>query len=130
MKVGSLFDYTFYRIYKFYSGKGNSFADSFASSLLTVMQCFAIIDIMVIVKLIHDYTFPNKLVFVFLFLVVGGFNWYRYEKRVDIQKLDSQWKDEQQSTKVRNGWMIVLYLITALLIPAVFGYLRVNLKVI
>jgi hypothetical protein len=124
------FDYTFYRIYKFYIAQGNKLADSFASSLLTVMQCFAIIDIMVIVKIIRDYTFPNKFVFVLLFVVVGGFNWYRYERKIDIEQLSSQWKDEEQSKRTRNGWLIGIYLVVSLLIPAVYGYLHVNAKLI
>jgi uncharacterized membrane protein YhaH (DUF805 family) len=126
----SLFDYIFYRIYKFYIGQGSKLADSFASSLLSVMQCFAIIDIMVIVKIIHDYTFPSKLVFVLLFVVIGGVNWYRYERKIDIEQLSNQWKDEDQSKRRRNGWLIGLYLVVALLIPAVYGYLHVNAKLI
>jgi hypothetical protein len=125
-----LFDYIFYRIYKFYIGQGNKLADSFASSLLTVMQCFAIIDIMVIVKIIRDYPFPNKLVFVLLFVVIGGFNWYRYERKIDLEQLTSQWKDEEQSKRTRNGWLIGIYLVVALLIPVVYGYLHVNAKLI
>jgi hypothetical protein len=126
----SFFDYIFYRIYKFYIGQGNKLADSFASSLLTVMQCFAIIDIMVVVKIIRDYTFPNKFIFVLLFVVVGGFNWYRYERKIDIEQLAGQWKDEEQSKRTRNGWLIGIYLVVALLIPVVYGYLHVNAKLI
>jgi hypothetical protein len=128
--VIKLFDYIFYRIYKFYTGQGNKLADSFASSLLTVMQCFTIIGIMVMVKIVRDYTFPDKLLFVLFFVIIGGLNWYRYEHKIDLQRLVSQWKDEDQSKKAKKGWLIVIYLIVALSIPIVYGYLHVNAKLI
>jgi hypothetical protein len=94
------------------------------------MQCFAIVDLMVIVKLIHDYTFPNKFYFLIPGVIIGGINWNRYERGIDMNQLEAKWKDEPESRRVRNGWLIGLYLAVAFLIPMMYGYLHVNLKLI
>ena len=125
-----VFDYIFFRTYKFYLRQGSQIADTFASGLVTVLQCFAIIDIRVIIKIFRDYAFPGKLTFVILFVIIGGFNWYRYEHDFDIKELDIRWGEEDNSKRVRNGWILCFSLIIELLIPALYGYFHVNLKVL
>lgn len=127
----SLFDYIFYRIYGFFKEKGDGIPETAGSLLLSLVQFLTILDVMVLVKVIHDYPFPTtKYYFLPLLILLGVVNWLRYERNFDIEKLDNQWKNEDQKKKVRNGWFIGLYLLISFLIPAVYGYLSVNLKVI
>jgi len=131
MKVASsLFDYIFYRIYGFFREKGDNVPETKGSLLLSLIQFLTILDVMVFVKVIYDYRFPTKYYFLPLLILLGVINWLRYERNFDIQKLDNQWRNEDREKRTRNGWLIGLYLLISFLIPAVYGYLKVNLKVI
>lgn len=120
-----LFDYIFYRIYKFFRDRGDGIPETAGSLLLSLIQFLTILDIMVIVKMIYDYPFPdNKYYFLPPLILLGVINWFRYEGNFDVSQLDAKWKDEEQSKKVKNGWLIGLYLLVSLFIPAVYGYLK------
>lgn len=131
MKLGlSLFDYIFYRIYGFFKEKGDNVPETKGSLLLSLMQFLTILDVMVFVKVIYDYPFPTKYYFLPLLILLGVINWFRYERDFDIDMLDKQWKDEVKEKRLRNGWLIGLYFLTSFLIPALYGYLHVNIKVL
>lgn len=125
-----LFDYIFYRIYGFFKERGDNVPDTKGSLLLSLIQFLTMLDIMVFVKIIHDYPFPTEYYFLPLLILLGVINWYRYEHDFDIENLDDQWKNEERGQRIRNGWLIGIYLLVSFLIPAVYGYLHVNLKLI
>jgi hypothetical protein len=80
---------------------------------------------MVIVKMIYDYPFPdNKYYFLPPLILLGVINWFRYERNFDISQFDIKWKDEEEKRKIKNGWLIGLYLLISFLIPAMYGYLK------
>jgi hypothetical protein len=121
----SLFDYIFYRIYKFFRGKGDGIPETAGTLLLSLMQFLTVLDIMVIVKMIYDYPFPdNKYYFLPPLILLGVINWFRYERNFDISQFDIKWKDEEEKRKIKNGWLIGLYLLISFLIPAMYGYLK------
>src|SRR5262245_52448236 len=125
----SLFGYIHYRVYGFFKERGDNSSPEFSATLiLSLIQCFTILDVMVIVKIFRDYPFPNKLYFLPPLIVANIINWYKYERNYDAERIGNRWKDEPTTKRTRNGWMIALYLIITLLIPAVYGYLHVNLK--
>src|SRR5690606_35968952 len=124
-RVQVLFDYTFYRIFNFFRDRGDGIPETAGTLLLSLMQFLTILDIMVIVKMIHDYPFPdNKYFFLALLILLGVMNWFIYERNFDIGPLDDKWKDEKKNRKVRNGWLIGLYLVLSFLFPIVYGYLN------
>lgn len=125
-----LFDYLFYRIYRFSKERGDNAPETNGSLLLSLMQFLTLIDIMVVVKLVHDYTFPPKFYFLAPLILIAVINWFRYEEKIEIEELDKRWNSEDESIRIRNGWFIGLYLVISFLIPALYGYLHVNLKVI
>lgn len=130
-RLQSFFDYIFYRVYKFFQVRGDNVPDTKGSLILSLIQFLTILDIMVIVQFFHDYPLPSKLGFFLpLLIIIGVINWYRYERNFDMEKLEDRWKNENQRQRVMRGWCIGLYLLTSFLIPAVYGYLKHNLKVI
>lgn len=100
----SLFDYTYYRTYKFFKERGDSISEFSATLVLSLMQFLIVIDIMFIVKMVHDYDFPNKFAFLPLLVVIGIINWYRYERNLDIEKLAYQWKDRGEKLPGSVTW--------------------------
>lgn len=126
----SLFDYIFYRIYKFSKEKGDFAPETNGSLLLSLIQSLTILDIMVLVRMIYDYPFPSKWALAPVAILIAVLNWYRYEKIMEIEELEKRWGGEDRTKRIRNGWFIGLYLAMSFLIPAVHGYLEHNLKVI
>lgn len=126
----SFFDYIFYRIYKFSKEKGDFAPETNGSLILSLIQFFTVLDIIVFIRLFYQFPLPDKLFVLPVIIGLGVLNWYRYERKIDIEQLACRWKDEEQSKRTRNGWLIGIYLVVALLIPAVYGYLHVNAKLI
>lgn len=121
----SLFDYIFYRIYKFFRVRGDGIPETAGTLLLSLIQFLTVLDIMVIVKMVYDYPFPeNKYYFLPPLILLGVINWFRYERNFDISQFDGKWKDEEEKRKIKNGWLIGLYLLISFLIPAMYGYLK------
>jgi len=129
-KALSLFEYIHYRVYRFFKEKGDNVPEFKGTMVLSLIQSFTIMDIMVGVKLIHDYPFPSKFWFLPLIIVAGIVNWYLYEREFDAEKIQSRWGNEPSTKRIKNGWLISLYLLVVLLIPPVYGYLHVNAKLI
>ena len=130
-KLSLLFEYVHYRIYRFFHSRGDNISEFTATLLLSLMQGLTLVDIDVLVELLFNYTFfSSKFMVLIPGVIFAGLNWYRYERNFDVSQLDAKWKDEEQSKKVRNGWLISLYLLISFLIPAVYGYLKHNLKLI
>jgi hypothetical protein len=124
------FDYIFYRIYKFSKAKGDNAPETNGSLLLSLMQFLSVIDIMIAVKIVHEYSFPPKFYFLIPLVLIAFLNWVRYERNFGIDKFDERWGNEDSFRRMRNGWFIGLYLVISFLIPVVYGYLHVNLKLI
>gem|GEM_PF-1949106 len=126
----NLFDYLFYRVTAFYKRRGNSSAVSFASSAVTVLQCFLIIDLLVLIRCLYEYSIPNnfnKFWALPFILILGATNWYRYERSPRYQELRKTWKDEDLSQKRKRGRLIVLFIIAMLIIPVLYGLIRHNM---
>ncbi len=121
----TLFDYIFYRAHSYFKGRGDNVSGASSSAILSLMQFLTILDVMTLVKIVHDYSFPStKFAFLPLALLIGVINWYRYERNFEIEKLKSKWKDESPKRKERNGWAIVLYLLGSAMFPVLYGILR------
>jgi hypothetical protein len=117
-----LFDYVFYRVYKVYAGRKNVLADSFASSLLSLIQFLTLFDVMFAVKMFWDFNIPDKGYFIPVIVLIVALNWYRYERDFDAEKYENRRKDEEPIKRKRNGWLIALYLIWSFLFPVTYEY--------
>ena len=126
----NIFDYTFYRIMIFYKKKGNQIADTFASGAITIIQCFIILDLLILVRIIYEYAIPdnfNKFWLIPLAITFMLFNWYRYEKGNLYLELRKKWKDERIDQKRKRGRLIIVTIIVILLIPILYGVIRHNI---
>jgi hypothetical protein len=126
----SLFGYIHYRVYLFFKEKGDNAPEFKGTLILSLIECFTIMNVMVIVKIIHDYPFPDKLAFLPLLIVTGVLNWYKYKRDFDADKIERRWKNEAPSMRIRNGWLIGAYIVVSFLIPVIYGYLKINLEAI
>jgi hypothetical protein len=128
--VFNLLDYVFYRIYSWFKAKGDNIPEVKGYLILALMQIFTVFDLMAIVRIICEYPLPGKAVLAPLIFLVMILNGLRYGRDFDIQSLVGTWQNESEKSKVKNGWLISLYLIISLLIPATYGYLKYNIKAI
>jgi hypothetical protein len=124
-----LFDYIFYRLYKFFETRGDTPQTS-ASLIVSLIQFFTLLDLLFIGKFIHDFPIPSKYYFLPIIIGLGIINWYRYERNFSIDTFNKSWENEHPKTKVRNGWLIGLYLGISFLIPVSYGILKYNLNII
>lgn len=129
-KTLSLFDYIYYRIFKFFKEKGDSVPEFSAVLVLSIVQSLTILDFVVLVRMLYPFPLPDKIIVLPVIVGIGVMNWYRYEHNLDIEKLAYRWDNENQKRKERNGWLIGSYLLISFLIPTVYGYLEHNLKLI
>jgi len=129
-RIQVFFDYIYYRIYRFFKERGDNISEYSAMLVLSIMQCFTLLDIVVFIRFVFPFPLPDKIYIVPIIAVIGVLNWFRYECNFDIERLHNQWQNEDEKRKVRNGWLIGLYLLISFLIPAVHGYLEHNVKVI
>ena len=117
----TLFDYIFYRVYKFFQKKDNFIPDTKASATLSLMQFFTLLDILVFVRIMYPFSLPNKMYVLPVILILGGLNWYRYERNFNIEELENRWSKEDSARRKKNGWFIVLYLVASFLILGIYG---------
>ncbi len=127
-KTQLLFDYIFYRTYKFSKDRGDIAPSTNGTLLVSLMQFFTLLDIVVFVRMIFPFPLPTKILILPFLALPVIINWLRYERKFDPQKLDNRWRDEKRKNKTRNGVLIVTYLLISILIPVVHGYLELNLN--
>lgn len=125
-----LFDYIYYRIYGFFLSRKDNIPETTGWMLLSLMQFITIIDIIFIIELISSFPVTSKYAFLPLLIVLGIFNWYQYERNFDTKGFEMKWKDEEEKMKIRNGWLIGIYLLISFLFPVVLGILEHNLGLI
>ncbi len=125
----NLFDYIFYRVYKFYQKRDGTPA-IYASGVLTLMQFFLLLSILAAIRLIIDFPIPQKYFNIPIIILLLGINWYRYEREFDIRKLESKWGKEDSTIRKRRGLLLVVSLISLILFPILIGVLKHNLGAI
>lgn len=116
----TLFDYIFYRVYKFYQTLDNN-PDIYASGLVALIQFLTLIDIMFLLNLFFQFKIPWKFYFIPVLIILMGINWYRYENNLDIQRLEDKWGNEDNIKKKNKGLLILIYIGLSVLIPILIG---------
>jgi hypothetical protein len=129
-KIQSVFDYVFYRIYKFSQERGDRTPETNGTLILSLIQCLIILDLVVFIRIFYPFPLPNKIYIIPIVALPAVINWLRYERNFDFENLDIRWKHEEARNKIMNGWLIVLALIFSALVPVLHGYLEHNLRVI
>ncbi len=128
--MGKRFDYMFYRICDFYKKKKDSAAETAASSLISIIQCFILLDILILIRIVWEYPISkdfNKLWALIVFVPVAFLNWKRYEKTKRYREFRLKWKDEDPEIRKHNGLLLVLFIIGLILIPILYGIIRQNI---
>lgn len=126
----TVFDYIFYRISDFYKKKRDSVAEISGALIVSLLQFFSIIDILIFVRIFWEYSTPDnfsKYWALPLCILLAIFNWIKYVKRNKYLEYRRKWKDEVDAKRIRKGISIVLYLIISLMIPILYGIIRQNI---
>lgn len=124
------FNYTFYRVCDFYKKKKDSSAEFTSSLIVSLMQFFTILDLLILIRIFWEYPIPDhfsKYWLLPIIILTPIINWHKYvkpKKYIDYRKL---WKDEHLIKKRKNGWRVIFYLGISLLIPLLYGLIRYNL---
>lgn len=124
----NLFDYIFYRVYKFYQKRDGTPA-IYASGVVSVMQFFSLLTILGIIRLIVDFPIPQKYFIIPIILILIAINWYRYERDFDIKKLEGKWNGEDINRRKQKGWLVVISLILVILFPILIVKFKHNLGI-
>lgn len=127
--MNKLFEYIFYRVYKLYQRRDSS-PEIYASGVLSVMQFFTLLSLLAIVRMIFDFPIPSKYFIIPVLIALIAINWYKFEYRLDFEKLDNQWGNEDIILKRKRGWLILGYLIFCIVFPITIGILKHNLGLI
>ena len=117
-----IFDYIFFRVFYFFKAKNDFSPETKGSLIVSLIQCFTFLLLFDIGILIFDYSmFTSKWQALPLILLVGIFNWYRYEKNFDLEELEAKWPDEDHNKRIIRGFLIIIYLIVSAAIPVLRG---------
>ncbi len=129
----NLYDYIFYRVYSFFQKRNDNISDEKATNLVVTLQCFLIIDLFIIFRLIFDFEinkqYYNKWLWGLLLVgIIGIYNHIRYKKKFkknDYSEFHSLWQNEIENKKRRNGMLIIAYIVFSIIVlPALYAILR------
>ncbi len=124
------FDYIYFRICDFYKKRGRSTAENTSMLILSLVQFYIFLDLLILLRIIWEYPIPNTfnkfwaLPFVLLFPIM---NRRKYLKANKYREFRLKWKDENHSRKKQNGIIIVLFILLLILIPILYGVIRQNI---
>jgi hypothetical protein len=121
-----VFDYVFYRIYKFFRDKGDDVPRTKGSTILTIVQSLLVFDLANLVTYFGKLDSPGKFYFVAIAVAIGIANWLRYERSRIILDLDTRWKTEDSQIHKQRGWYISLCFVFAVLFPIIYGNTGAN----
>jgi hypothetical protein len=129
----NLYDYIFYRVFSFFQKRNDNISDEKATNLVVTLQCFLIINIFIIFRLIFDFEinkqYYNKWLWGLpLVVIIGIYNHIRYKKkfkRDNYSEFHSLWQNEIEYKKRRNGMLIIAYMVFSIIVlPALYAMLR------
>ncbi len=118
------FDYTYYRFCDFYKKKKDSSAEMTGAILVSIIQCFILIDSFILVRILWEYPIPesfSKYWFLPFYVLILLCNWYKYVKSKMYREFRKIWKDENKLYRKRNGIYVMLFLLLSITIPILYG---------
>ncbi|WP_282036653.1 hypothetical protein [Saccharicrinis aurantiacus] len=110
------FDYFYYRVYALYKySTKERWPEIPATCGVVLFQGLNILSLLFLLAAIFNtgYDF-NKVQMVVLCLNSFIFNYFRYRNKRSFYFLEQKWKDESRKLKVKNGFIIIGYLIASL----------------
>lgn len=134
-KLGKLFimkffNYSYYRFCDFYKKKKDSSAEMTGAIIVSIIQCFFIIDSFILLRIIWEYPIHEKFSkfwFLPIYAIILLFNWNTYVKPKKYREYRTIWKDEEKAQRRKNGLYVVLCLVISILIPILYGLIKHNI---
>ena len=118
------FDYTYYRVCAFYKKKKDSTAEVTGIWIVSLIQCFIILDLFVLVRIFYEYPIPDnfsKYWSLPIVIIIPIVNWGRYVRTKKYREYRSVWRIEPTADRQKKGWCIVLLLVISIGIPVIYG---------
>jgi amino acid permease len=125
--MNKLFDYIFYRVYKQYEKWHEDYPYPFAEGVIVVIQGFIILSVLTILSslnILPRNIESHKIYALSSFVVLYLINHRRYKKK--FTEIISAYDKIDEPSRKRNGFFIVVLIITVVLFPIVIGVLRNN----
>lgn len=114
----TFFNYIYYRVYSLYKNKWKDDAPKlYAVALVSLMQGFNLGIIFILGALFLGVELEFKRIYyliTFTILVIFNGVWYNWFKT--YEKLSLKWNYEIKTKKVRNGFLIVVYIIISFIL--------------
>jgi hypothetical protein len=123
-------DYIYYRVCDYYKRKKDSTAESTGVLVISLIEFFFILDILVIIRIFWEYPFPenfNKYWGLPPAILIAYLNWKKYQKPRKYREFKKMWKDEESEKREVNGISIILLIIVVFSIPILYGFIKHNI---
>lgn len=130
LRTMKIFNYSYYRLCDFYLSKRDSAAEMTSALIVSLIQFFTILDLLIIVRIFWEYPIPNnfsKYWFLPLIIILPFINWNIYVKHRKYREYRKLWSEESGKQRRKNGFFIVLYIMISMLIPVLYGLIRYNI---
>jgi len=124
-----IFDYIFYRVFKFYQNRDGT-PQIYASGVVSVIQFFALLSGLAVVRLFVDFPIPTKYFVIPIIVGLIAINWIRYERKTNFDAFDERWGNEDINKGKIKGRLIVILIILVISFPILIGILKHNLGII
>lgn len=118
----------------FYLKKRDSTAQMTASIIISLIQLFIILDLLMVVRIIYEYPIPsnfNKYWALPLIILFFIWNWFKYVRNIDRVEVKNRlrvtWKNEELNDRRKRGYLILISMIVIFSIPIIYGFVRHNL---
>ncbi len=120
------FDYIFYR-FSFWIKSNFNESNEYALSGYIVLSLFELINIFVLQGLIglviKKYIFEGHLVAAIDIMIVFIGNFVRYNRYFTYEMLDEKWNQESAKNRLRNGALVILYMLFTIASFFISGYI-------
>jgi hypothetical protein len=122
-----VFDYIFYRAYKFYSNRTDT-PEIYGAGIVFIIQGGLLFSVYVIVTYFVDTPIESREYFIPFVFALLALNWRRYVGTTRVEYCNSVWKGESKETRLVRGWLIVFGFALSLAFPALIGKLIFELQ--
>lgn len=108
-----IFDYIYLRTYRIYQNRWKEKIPMlYALSLVTILQVFLFSIIIFTYVLVFQKYSLNPKISLILFALFFAYNYLRYKSRNNnYEKLSGKWRNESKINTLRNGWLIILFIV-------------------
>jgi len=130
MYVIKYFNYLFFRTTEFFKKKRDSTPEMSGVLVLSVFQCFAIIDLFIVVRIFYKYPIPDsfsKYWILPIYFSLVALNWAIFGKPKRYIDLKTKWKDDDHLIRRKKGFYLLIVFFAIFVVPLIYGLITQNI---